>query len=83
MRKAFPMTEPTKAELAYALRRMGMGRNIDPFEAGDPDDTYYGDEDAEIQATPELQESRFYCKHGNYIGTPGGADYMCGLCESE
>lgn len=22
-----------------------------------------------------------YCRHGNYIGTPLGADYLCGLCE--
>ena len=22
-----------------------------------------------------------YCVHGNYIGYPGGADYMCQLCE--
>jgi len=21
------------------------------------------------------------CEHGNYIGTPGGYDYICGLCE--
>lgn len=23
-----------------------------------------------------------YCKHGTYIGTPGGADFMCGACEA-
>jgi hypothetical protein len=23
-----------------------------------------------------------YCRHGNYIGNPYGADYMCGQCES-
>ena len=23
------------------------------------------------------------CKHGNYVGTPGGVDYMCGQCENE
>lgn len=23
-----------------------------------------------------------YCKHGVYVGTPGGPDYMCGYCES-
>lgn len=23
-----------------------------------------------------------YCRHGTYIGTPGGADYMCGACEA-
>ena len=23
-----------------------------------------------------------YCKHGTYIGYPGGADYMCGACEN-
>lgn len=22
------------------------------------------------------------CRHGNYIGDPGGVDYMCGQCES-
>lgn len=22
-----------------------------------------------------------YCRHGKYIGTPGGADFMCGFCE--
>ena len=21
------------------------------------------------------------CRHGNYVGTPGGADYICGACE--
>jgi hypothetical protein len=21
------------------------------------------------------------CRHGTYIGTPGGADFMCGWCE--
>lgn len=24
---------------------------------------------------------RVHCKHGNFIGYPGGADYMCGYCE--
>ena len=23
-----------------------------------------------------------YCRHGTYIGTPGGADFMCGACEA-
>lgn len=31
-------------------------------------DTYYADETT-------------YCKHGTYIGTPGGPDIMCGACE--
>jgi hypothetical protein len=22
-----------------------------------------------------------YCKHGTYIGYPGGPDYLCGPCE--
>lgn len=26
-------------------------------------------------------ESSTYCRHGRYVGTPGGADYICGLCE--
>lgn len=21
------------------------------------------------------------CRHGNYVGGPNGADYICGLCE--
>jgi len=21
------------------------------------------------------------CEHGNYVGTPGGADHICGKCE--
>lgn len=46
------------------------------------DDTGYGDEDAELQAFPELRSSSNYCRHGTYIGTPWGGDFMCGLCES-
>lgn len=23
-----------------------------------------------------------YCRHGNYIGYPGGPDYLCGYCEA-
>ena len=23
-----------------------------------------------------------HCKHGTYVGTPHGADHMCGYCES-
>jgi len=23
-----------------------------------------------------------YCEHGTYLGTPGGADLMCGACEA-
>jgi hypothetical protein len=26
--------------------------------------------------------SSHYCRHGNYIGDPYGADYMCGACEN-
>ena len=25
--------------------------------------------------------SRTHCKHGVYVGHPGGPDYMCGYCE--
>ncbi len=25
--------------------------------------------------------SRTHCKHGTYVGHPGGPDYMCGYCE--
>jgi hypothetical protein len=48
---------------------------------GFTDDTYYGDEDAERAAYPDLRNDSHYCKHGNYIGTPYGADYMCHWCE--
>jgi hypothetical protein len=38
-----------------------------PLDDGDePDDGTYGGS---------------YCRHGVYVGTPGGADYMCGRCE--
>lgn len=26
--------------------------------------------------------SSHYCRHGNYIGDPYGADYICGACEN-
>ena len=33
---------------------------------------------------PSTDDGRWggdYCVHGVYVGTPGGADYLCGLCE--
>jgi len=23
-----------------------------------------------------------YCRHGNFVGGPGGPDYLCGACEA-
>ena len=37
----------------------------------DPDGEGYFTEDRES----------VYCKHGTYVGYPGGADYICGFCE--
>ena len=37
----------------------------------DPDGEGYFEEDRES----------VYCMHGNYVGYPGGADYMCPYCE--
>lgn len=41
---------------------------LDRLEAGDPstDDGRWGGD---------------HCIHGTYVGTPGGGDYLCGLCE--
>jgi hypothetical protein len=36
---------------------------------GETDDQYY------------QSRGEYYCKHGVYVGSPGGADYMCGRCE--
>ena len=33
-------------------------------------------------AHDDPDDDRNYCRHGNYIGSPGGPDYMCGYCES-
>jgi hypothetical protein len=33
---------------------------------------------------PSTDDGRWggdHCVHGTYVGTPGGADYICGLCE--
>lgn len=27
------------------------------------------------------QDEGTFCRHGVYIGTPGGPDFMCGRCE--
>lgn len=41
---------------------------------GRHDDPLYDDDD--------LLHDENYCRHGNFIGNPYGADYMCGWCES-
>lgn len=33
-------------------------------------------------AHDDPNDRSFYCRHGRYIGSPGGPDYMCGYCES-
>ena len=45
-------------------------------------------EDEQLQrledTDPSTDDGRWggsYCVHNHYIGTPGGADFMCGLCE--
>ena len=30
----------------------------------------------------ELSDKDNYCIHGNFTGSPDGADYLCGLCEA-
>src|SRR5690606_40811521 len=66
-----------------SLTSIGMNwrclMSVDRF--GFEDDSFYGDEDGELLAFPELRRDHMYCKHGNYIGTPYGADYMCHWCE--
>lgn len=37
--------------------------------------------DGETEDQYYASQGRYYCKHGVYIGSPGGADYMCGACE--
>jgi len=32
-------------------------------------------------AEPDELDYGRYCQHGTNIGTPGGSDYLCGLCE--
>jgi hypothetical protein len=31
--------------------------------------------------TSDLDDSRYYCAHGTFIGNPYGADYLCHYCE--
>ncbi len=37
----------------------------------------------ERERRAEEYEASLYCKHGTYVGDWAGADYLCGLCESE
>lgn len=32
-------------------------------------------------AHDDPDDPRWYCQHGQYIGTPGGPDHICGWCE--
>jgi hypothetical protein len=41
------------------------------------------DDDRDDTYDPEFRMPDHYCKHGNYIGPPSGADIMCGACEME
>lgn len=36
-----------------------------------------------MESDREQLEYGRYCMHGTNVGTPGGADFMCGLCESD
>ncbi len=44
-------------------------------------DTELYDEDTDTIYGQDPYDARCYCKHGNYVGTPGGPDIMCGACE--
>ena len=44
--------------------------------------TQYGDlYDEDTQTLYDPPDGSTRCKHGTYIGTPGGPDLMCGWCE--
>lgn len=43
------------------------------------DDSDYGPDDGLDDYS--RNHGGIYCKHGVYLGTPGGADLMCGACE--
>jgi hypothetical protein len=46
-------------------------------------DEFLGIDDSDDTYAPENRLDSHYCKHGTYIGPPGGADILCGECESE
>lgn len=49
-------------------------------------DRHYDDYSAKAEERERLEREReasLYCVHGTYVGDPYGADYLCGLCESE
>lgn len=38
----------------------------------------------QVSSTEEYfaeDRDQVYCKHGSYVGYPGGPDYICGACE--
>jgi hypothetical protein len=45
----------------------------------------YGFDRHDDETDDQYYQSRgeYYCKHGVYVGSPGGADHMCGRCEME
>lgn len=45
------------------------GQNLDVVDLGGGEEYFVEDRD------------QVYCKHGSYIGYPGGPDYICGPCE--
>lgn len=40
-------------------------------------------EEDELPYDGDLNDPKQYCKHGTFIGSWWGPDYLCGLCESE
>ena len=41
-------------------------------------------ETVQVSSTEEYfveDRDQVHCRHGSYIGYPGGADYICGACE--
>ena len=67
---------PTTAQIRYWTGgdlRLGLEPETDAFgfdiHDGETDDEYF------------QSRGEYYCKHGVYTGSPGGADYMCGYCE--
>jgi hypothetical protein len=61
----------------YEASKKAQSEHDERFDAsgfdiydGETDDQYF------------QSRGEYYCKHGVYIGSPGGPDYMCGRCES-
>ena len=62
------MQEQHDAQLLDEQMKLADEQQIERLEASDPstDDGRWGGD---------------HCIHGTYIGTPSGADYICGFCE--